>query len=235
MSDQAEKPRVKIVDVPVMIKGAPGYMVSFGDMMTLILCFFILLVSMSEERNTGLMAKGVSSFIISRKAMGLTGILDAHEKQAVHDEVRRKFNLPPEDDPERRAEHKLASHKELLKAEALEALEPKVEVRTPRVASFAPGSAALTTDSIEYLNAIAETLRPRPGQLLVLEGHANEDHLPGGALRIAHARSLAVRDYLVEQHNFDAKRTEARAWVSEILDDPSATRVVDARQASSKR
>ena len=28
-------------------KGAPGWMVSFGDMMTLILTFFILLVSLS--------------------------------------------------------------------------------------------------------------------------------------------------------------------------------------------
>ncbi len=235
MTEEQEKPRVKIVDVPVMIKGAPGYMVSFGDMMTLILCFFILLVSMSTERTPGLMAKGVSSFIISRKSMGLTGVLDAHEKDAIHAEVRRKFNLPPEEDPERRSEHRLASHKELLKAEALEALKPRVEVRTPKVAAFAKGSASLTTQSMDYLDAMADTLRPRGSQILVLEGHASETNQAGGALRLAHARALAVRTYLIEQHGFDAGRTEARAWVSEVLTDPAATRVVDARQTSPKR
>ena len=234
MTDEPqEKPRVKVVTVPVMIKGAPGYMVSFGDMMTLILCFFILLVSMSKERSAGLMAKGVSSFIISRKSMGLTGIMDAHEKQAVHEEVRRRFNLPPEEDPERRAEHKMASHKELLRAETLEAMEPRREVRTPRVATFGNASAELTAAGTEYLDKIAESLRPRRNQILVLEGHAGT--LDGGTrLSLAHRRAAAVRDYLVWEHGFPEDRTEARAWLAEIQDDPDHTRAVDARLTSPK-
>ena len=43
-------------------QGPPAYMVSFGDMMTLILTFFILLVSLSVDRKVGLMAKGLGSF-----------------------------------------------------------------------------------------------------------------------------------------------------------------------------
>ena len=80
-------------------KGAPAYMVSFGDMMTLILCFFILLVSMAEEQNFGLLAKGVGSFIVAIESHGLNGIMSAHEKDEIFESVRRRFNLPPEEDP----------------------------------------------------------------------------------------------------------------------------------------
>ncbi|MFT7680109.1 MAG: chemotaxis protein MotB [Planctomycetota bacterium] len=237
MSEPEGKPKVKIVEVPVMTKGAPSYMVSFGDMMTLILCFFILLVSMAEERDSGLVAKGVSSFVISRKSMGLPGVLDAHDKIGVYNQVRRKFNLPPEDDPERRVEHRLASHKELLKAETLKALKPRDEVRTPRIATFGPGSAALTEESRKYLDSIADSLRPRFNQVLVLEGHADEISAAFGnsPLRLAHARARIVRDYLTQQHEFAADRTEARAWVDEVSSDPASTRLVDARQVSPKR
>ncbi|MEL6713768.1 MAG: flagellar motor protein MotB, partial [Planctomycetota bacterium] len=135
MSD-AEAVKPKVIIVKVKEQGAPAYLVSFGDMMTLILCFFILLVAMSKERNFGLMARGIGSFVVQIKSMGLTGILPAHEKQAIFSQMRRRFNLPPEDDPERQAAHEQAALNELLRAEDLEALEPYDEVRQPRIASF---------------------------------------------------------------------------------------------------
>ena len=46
-------------------EGAPAWMVSFGDMMTLILTFFILLVSMSKTQQVGLVATGVGSFLLA--------------------------------------------------------------------------------------------------------------------------------------------------------------------------
>ena len=52
-------------------KGAPAWMVSCGDMMTLILTFFILLVSMSREQHEGLVAIGVGSFLVALRSFGL--------------------------------------------------------------------------------------------------------------------------------------------------------------------
>ncbi|TDJ70894.1 MAG: hypothetical protein E2O39_09270 [Planctomycetota bacterium] len=219
---------------PERKKGAPAYMVSFGDMMTLILCFFILLVSMSEERSHGLVAKGVGSFIVAIQSHGLDGIMSAHEKQKIFDSVRRRFNLPPEEDPERREAHLDASHFELVRAEALAALEPHHELRQPRIATFDTGAAALRDDSRTYLDQLADTLRPGPKQTLVLEGHAlDADERHGGENPwLAFGRASAVRQYLIEKHRFMPERVEARAWLEEVIQDDAATRTVDARLVS---
>lgn len=230
MSDVAE-PRPKVIIVKVKEQGAPAYLVSFGDMMTLILCFFILLVAMSKERNFGLMARGIGSFVIQVKSMGLTGILPAHEKQAIHSQMRRRFNLPPEDDPERQAAHEQAALNELVRAEDLEALKPHDEVRQPRVASFDPDSAVLTRKSRTYLDALVDTLRPRGAQVLSLEGHAHDagPNFGYSGARLASARAQAVADYLIDEHGFDAQSVRAKAWFAELTAEGSAARGVDAR------
>lgn len=213
-------------------KGAPAYMVSFGDMMTLILCFFILLVSLSQERSFGLMAKGVGSFIIAVTSHGLNGIMDAQEKQEVFDHVRRRFNLPPEEDPERRElDHGDASTHELVTAEMLEALEPHLEVRQPSVARFETDSAELSAGARTYLDTLAATLRPRRGQLLRLEGMgADSASGPGlGSQTLGIRRAEAVRQYLIRGHNYPPSQVEARAWVQDILGSGPPGRVVHAR------
>ncbi|MEZ6018746.1 MAG: flagellar motor protein MotB [Planctomycetota bacterium] len=151
---------VKVVDEIVKKKGAPSYMVSFGDMMTLILCFFILLVSMAKERSFGMMAKGIGSFVVQLKSHGLTGIMDGAEKEEIFDQVRRRFNLPPESDPERRAPHDEASNHEMLRAQTLELLEPHRETGMPRVAAFEQGSARLTDATRHYLDQLVPSLFP---------------------------------------------------------------------------
>ena len=73
-------------------QGPPAYMVSFCDMMTLILTFFILLVSMAKEQRAGLVAKGLGSFIVAIKTHGLDGIMTGQEKAVIFEHVRRRFN-----------------------------------------------------------------------------------------------------------------------------------------------
>ena len=80
------------------------------------------------------------------------------------------------------------------------------------------------------IDAQADSLRPAPGQALLLEGHP-----PPRASRaadpswIAYRRAEAVREYLVARHGFAPERVEARAWLVEIGDDPRMTDVVHAR------
>ncbi len=227
----ADTSRPKVLINKVKEKGAPAYLVSFGDMMTLILCFFILLVAMSKERNFGLMARGLGSFVVQIKSMGLTGVLDAHEKQAVFEQMRRRFNLPPEDDPERRATHEEAALTELLRADDLEAMKPHDEVRQPRLATFDEDSAQLTAASRDYIDALVETLRPRRDQTLSIEGHATDagPRHDGDHTRLAHARARAVVAYLIEKHGFPADQVRAKAWYAELELEGAASRGVDAR------
>ena len=210
--------------------GAPAWMVSFGDMMTLILTFFILLVSLSHEQQAGLVAKGVGSFIVAVRSFGLDGVLDGNEQQAIFSNVRIKFNLPPEADEDRRTEMASASDKELIRAIA-DGLEPHDELNQPTIATFDVDSAELSATAESYLEIIAPTLRPGRAQVLILEGHALEASSVWGSdpRRLAFARARAVREYLVEELGFPESRVEPRAWLAEI-DGPSVgTRGVDAR------
>jgi len=211
--------------------GAPAYMVSFGDMMTLILTFFILLVSLSKTQDAGLLAQGVGSFIVAIESHGLPGIMPESERKEVFEHLRRRFNLPPEDDPDRRADPLDAADLELIRSRAVEALKPHDETGFPRVALFEADSAALTDEAREYLERLASSMRPMHGQLLLLEGHARDAgrRFAGDDRLLATARAQAVRAHLVEEHGFDPERVECRAWLEEIEGTTKGSRAVDAR------
>ena len=213
-------------------QGPPAYMVSFGDMMTLILTFFILLVSMSKEQAPGLVAQGVGSFIVQLETHGLDGVLSGAEKRAIFDKVRQRFGLPPKPDEAEPEEWDESSTKELLRTEAAEALKPHAEVAQPNLAIFEPGSAILSYEATRYLDQLASTLRPREGQVLVLEAHAADSGGldPMGDRLLSNQRAHAVRKYLLETHDYVDTRVEARAWYEEVTGpEDRATRSVHGR------
>jgi chemotaxis protein MotB len=213
-------------------QGPPAYMVSFGDMMTLILTFFILLVSMSKEQAPGLVADGVGSFIVQLETHGLNGVLSGAEKNAIFNKVRQRFGLPPRPDGAEAATYDMSSAKELLRTQAAEALRPHGEVAQPNLAIFEPGSAELTYEATRYLDQLASTLRPHEGQLLVLEGHAADSGGmdPAADQALSYKRARAVRKYLLETHQFVDTRVEARAWLTEVSGpEDRSTRAVNGR------
>ena len=208
----------------------PGWMVSFGDMMTLILTFFILLVSLSKERQVGLVARGVGSFLTHLQSYGLDAMLDESQEREIFNEVRTRFNLPPEEDPEQQTDPELAESQETLRADSVEKIEPHDEVFQPAVALFEGQSTELSSQARRYLDLLAASLRPGPGQVLVLEGQG--DRFGGDAFAAqlrGHARARAVREHLVEIHGFEPGRVEARAWLKALPGSDEEKSAVDAR------
>jgi hypothetical protein len=197
-------------------------MVSFSDMMTLILTFFILLVSLSHEQSFGLLADGVGSFRIALESHGMNGLLMESDRKAIFENQRRRFNLPERLDGQAAVPLEDASEFELLKAESIEALLPHDELAFPAVAAFSDGSADLGSATARYASTLAESLRPTRGQLLVLEGHA-----PLTDRLLAWQRADALRTHLIKEHGFAPERIEARAWMTEL--DGAAQDTVDAR------
>jgi outer membrane protein OmpA-like peptidoglycan-associated protein len=184
-----------------------------------------------------MVAAGLGSFVSALQSHGLPGFLTSSDKLDIHNEFRRRFNLPPEAEPERREAHGQASDLELLRAKLVDALAPHDELYQPQIAGFAPDSAELEAPARAYLDRLAETLRPRAGQLLLIEGHAADagERFADDDRWLAGARARAVREYLIEMHEFAPERVEARAWLTAGEASGADSRRADARLITPER
>lgn len=75
-------------------KGAPSYIVTFSDMITLLLTFFVLLLSMSDSQDESLYRDGRSAFMRSIAGFGMPGIIFSQNdgSQFDHPKVKYKVN-----------------------------------------------------------------------------------------------------------------------------------------------
>lgn len=207
----------------------PGWMVSFGDMMTLVLTFFILLVSLSRERQVGLVARGIGSFIVQLKTFGLEGLMSNETKLEVFNNVRVRFSLPPVEDMDQLTDADDAPRTEVLRAEEIEGLRPRREFFQPAVAVFQDSTAVLSAEARGFLDLLAPSLRPNRDQVLVLEVRSGDRRASGRALALQQA--AVVADHLVDHHGVQRDRLDVRLW----LETPAGTvpGTVDARLITS--
>lgn len=191
---------------PIMI---PEWVVTFGDMMSLLLTFFIMLVSMSE-------------------------IKQEDKFQALVEAMRQQFghtltpdNLSPGDVKARTSEYSVmstmgrAKKKNTAKGGVPEKApvgeEPMVRIVRPgrvtaigSVIFFSPASGDLDKAAKNALDITAEEFRGKP-QKIEVRGHCSAEITARTAgtntgITLAYDRAVAVMQYLIQEKGFPANR-----------------------------
>jgi chemotaxis protein MotB len=147
-------------------EGAPAWVVTFGDMMSLLLTFFVLLLSFSEVDAVKYRALSESL----REAFGI------HRGQTV-------FNNPQESQKE---ETRKGTSGELF--DSLKSIIPQsfpgampnqrdgesTVVRVPGTLLFESGKATLKPEMLDSLRKMVDLLKSKPGVVLQVEGHTDD-------------------------------------------------------------
>jgi chemotaxis protein MotB len=216
--------RKRAEDVPKA--GAPEWMNTYGDMVTLLLCFFVLLFSFATLDVQKFKAIAVSM-------NGSLGVLDSGMTLSMEPLI----NSFPSDTPTEEAEEFQKLYEEMskyVKANNLEASitlrldERGLLVRFMDDVLFDSGKADLTPKAREIINKVAEIIRQNDKNVRV-EGHT--DNIPINTLRfpsnweLSTTRAVNVVKYLIEENGIEAKRLSASGYSDQHPVDDNNTQV----------
>ncbi len=149
-----EKPEV------IIKEGAPGWMVSFSDLNTLLLTFFILLLVFAKQRQYGLIDSGLGSFQKAFVSNGLNGIFRGRSFPILLKEARAHFKdveRPGKDQKDRVRGDEVGLGKDAESWKALEGAGKSIDL--PLGGSFPAGSAVLPMELRKELARLAGRLR----------------------------------------------------------------------------
>ncbi len=220
--------------------GVPEWVVTYGDMMSLLLTFFIMLVSMSEIKDEGKL-RAMMDALVERFGpdLGSAGVPGpSHQKTSEFDK-RSSRGVRSEGGTKkasRKSEGQAGAHK------TVQRVNHGTVVTMGGPTLFAPFDATLTEPLKHNLDIIVEVVSRKPNRLMV-RGHSSPEPLPidfhkefhGIEVRdqwdLSFARAHAVAEYLVSK---GVKRD--RLVVSAAADTEPRTRTRDrASQALNRR
>ena len=181
--------------------GAPEWVMTYGDMMSLLLCFFIILVSLSEIKKEDQYRAIVEEV---KKAFGMKG---GGGKVPSPDDPKLSLMKRLEELQIRQTTHKDPSNTDDPGMEGKEAQVTRVRegmlfTQGGRV-TFDPGSADLSDRAKRSIRTVAELIRGYNNKVEV-RGHAasmelNEKSQYPDLWTLSYARAKAVMDYLTSR------------------------------------
>jgi len=180
--------------------GAPQWMVTFSDMTTLLLTFFVLLLSMAS-----LDQRKIKEALGSLQ--GALGVLEAGRKSEMgKEEILTKIDFV--DKVKKSQEQMLSGLRNYIEQANLSSqisvvkTDKGISVRIMDSVLFAPGSAEILPSAIPILEKLAAVMRDTPYNILV-EGHT--DDIPISTPRypsnweLSTARAVSVVKFLVSR------------------------------------
>ncbi len=213
-------------------KGAPEFMSTYGDMVTLLLCFFVLLFAMSTvdakkyEQITAALAGTPISVI---QAAGSEGILEMLGKGIMEmpDVVKTgpageadedgKGNVAKQEMAQMAADFQtyMAENNLTDKVEIIQA-DQYIQLRFESGMFFDLGRAILKQEAMDTLDKISDELRKYPDCDIRIEGHT--DNLPISTIQfpnnlyLSNARAAEAGIYLIDYQGIDPYRVSTQGF-----------------------
>ena len=191
-------------------EGAPLWMVTFGDLMSLLMCFFVLLLSFSEmDRKKYRMVSGSMA-----QAFGIQREKPVFESPKGQKMIAREFDQAV---MVKKIEEALKpiideiqnEYEELKGAVELEIGEDKVTIRMMGETTFDTGKSELHPAFRPLLKKIGAVLSQTKGEIIIA-GHTDNIPLSGGLfgsnLGLSMARAGSVAEYLLRTTSIDPRR-----------------------------
>lgn len=198
-------------DCPKIDPGAPKWVVTFGDLMSLLLCFFVLLLSFSEmDRQKYKQVAGSleKAFGVQRKnrtmeiPKGMKLIAKDFDQEAIA--TRIKEDLGREID--HIVEESLTDLKDQID---LESGENEVVIRLMGESTFDSGKTDIRPQLKPLLKKVGDILNTSEGDISVA-GHTDNVPIRRGPfrtnLRLSAARASAVAEFLIAETHIDPRR-----------------------------
>jgi len=225
MARQKEKPKAG---------GAPEWMVTYGDMMTLLLCFFVILVAMSEVKEEEKVQEVLRSVAEALGGHPTADSTTPGENVPMNSLMEQIQSLGGQSTRTRRADSSTrAQHGQWRRVRKIR---DGLKVVMGGQEIFLEGSAELTEALKRDLDEFVEVVRGKPNKLIV-QGHAMRKPLPAGSAfadhwDLAYARAKTVMRYLVDVGGIDRRRVRISSAGSQ---EPVRETREDSQRAANRR
>ena len=181
-------------------RGAPPYMVTFGDMMSLLFAFFVMLVSMANFETAKFK-------LVSESISGAFGVLQSFPTIAINPFVA----IPRQGGHENARKASINDAKKLQKIMESKGLDKMVQVEVTESGiaillrdpvSFESGSSEVKAQGQAILSDVAESIKGNPNLKVRVEGHTDDVPIHTAHFRsnweLSAERANATRRLLVE-------------------------------------
>ena len=191
-------------------EGAPAWIVTFGDLMSLLLCFFVLLLSFSEmDRNKYRIVSGSM-----RNAFGIQRKKPIFESPKGQKMIAREFDqaivlMKVQDVVDPILNELEDEFQEFKKFVDVSVKQDQVIIRMMGEATFDTGQARLKKEFMPLLLKIGEILSKTSGEIIIA-GHTDNVPLSGGPFKsnlgLSMARAGSVAEFLLKSTGIDPKK-----------------------------
>ena len=152
--------------------GAPLWMVTYSDMVTLLLCFFVMQLVYANFEDPGKVEAALESI---KSAFGTGSV---HQTKPTKETPQKSTDMSEsaKEQNEQLVEALQSVLAEMISQNLVRMTQTKTEIRIQldEMVLFRPGSAVLNPVSLGLLNDIATTVHEYP-VLMIVEGHADAD------------------------------------------------------------